>query len=93
MAIKCSRDPFLDYLSKKDVKNKHILKNKIIGWCFHNQAGLGCELETFKQRMEIMTIGTGKWRAQRRPDGSDDVFVRVDIDFVRLFDPNIDELP
>jgi hypothetical protein len=93
MAEKCSRNPFLDYLSKNNVKNEKILKDKIIGWCFHNQAGLGCELETFKQRMEIMTIGTGKWRAQRHPAGLDDIFVRVDIDFVRLFDHNIDELP
>ena len=93
MARKCSRDPFLDYLSKNNIKNEKILKDKIIGWCFHNQAGLGCELETFKQRIEIMTIGTGKWHAQRNHSGLDDVFVRVDIDFVRLFNPKIDKLP
>ncbi len=93
MAEKCSRDPFLDYLSKNNVKKENILKDKMIGWCFLNQEGLGCKMVTFENRLDIMTIYTGKWRAQRHPDGLDDVFVRVDADFVRLFDKNRDTLP
>jgi len=94
MTKKCSRDPFLAYLSTFEVKNnENLLKKHIIGWCYENQGELSCKSVTFVNRLEIMTVGTGKWKNQRHPDGLDDIFVRVDVDYVRLFDPNKDHLP
>jgi hypothetical protein len=94
MTKKCSRDPVLTYLSKFDVKNnENLLKKHIVGWCYENQGDLGRKAVTYLHRVNIMTIDTGKWKNQRHPDGLDDIFVRVDVDYVRLFDPNKDHLP
>ena len=85
MAKPCSRDPVLEYISKFNINNNtRILKKHIIGWCFSNQGHLDCTEKTYIDRVAIMTIGTGKHKAQRHPEGFDDVFIPDVEGYIRL---------